>query len=248
MTGQGGCSTAVSRLKASSPPVTEGQLPKTFMRFRSLMAVAALKIRDRYYLPLTRAVVGLFSVVVAATAGGLAGRGADGNAATEKKQAVKPADLIDVVHEQRVKFAAEHGVADPAALAAAVRHSPMASLLISVAIEESRGDPVAVGSLGERGAWQVRASNWGSVPRDIHGQAGQAERIIRALLFSSKGNKKKALARYNGGTTPPGRSYRYAERILVRADHLQSAVTFLPPNYYKIREALLEPPGSSRMM
>ncbi len=219
------------------------------MRIRSDMNRAISKIRTcGYYLPLTTAVLGLFSVGVAATAGRLAGFEAGVNAGAIKTLTVKPSGVIDVIHEQRVRFAADHGVSNPAALVAAVRHSPMANLLISVAIEESRGDPVAVGSSGEQGAWQVKASDWGSVPHDIHGQAGQAERIIRALLIDSKGNKKKALARYNGGTTPPGRSYRYAERILKRAGHLQVAVNYLPSKGNKSRESLLGSPDNSRML
>ncbi|MDD2542684.1 MAG: hypothetical protein PHH28_16820, partial [Desulfuromonadaceae bacterium] len=74
-----------------------------------------------------------------------------------------------------------------------------------------------------------KASDWGAVPKDLFGQAGQAERILRALLIDTNGNKKKALARYNGGTAPPGKSYRYAERILKRAGYLQMAVNYLPP-------------------
>ena len=123
----------------------------------------------------------------------------------------------------------------------------MANLLISVAIEESRGNPIAVGSSGELGAWQVNASKWGAVPVDIHGQAWQAESIIRSLLVHTKGDRKKALARYNGGSTPPGRSYRYAERILKRTKHLQVAVT-VPPSYSLLRQALFEIPRNTQML
>lgn len=206
------------------------------------------KIRKKYYQPLTTAVLEVFSVVAAATAGGLAGIETGVKVGAKKNLTAKHSSLFDVVHEQRVRFAADHGVADPAALVEAVRHSPMANLLISVAIEESRGDPVAVGSSGERGAWQVKASSWGSVPKDIQGQAGQAERIIRGLLIRTNGNKTKALALYNGGTTPPGKSYRYAERVLKRAGHLLVAVNYLPPNYNRLRVALLDLPGNSRML
>ncbi|MDD2309706.1 MAG: lytic transglycosylase domain-containing protein [Desulfuromonadaceae bacterium] len=197
------------------------------------------RVLDRYYHPLMTALFGVSSVVLAAAAGSLAGLEANINSGTEKVRTVKYSDVFDIVHEQRVKFAAVHGVADPAALVAAVRHSAMANLLISVAIEESRGDPVAVGSAGEQGAWQVIASDWGSVPKDMIGQAIQAERIIRALLADANGDKRKALARYNGGPTPPGKSYRYAERILKRARHLQVAVNYLPPKEYRLRTAAL---------
>jgi hypothetical protein len=166
---------------------------------------------------------------VAAGAGGFDVTKAGVNSGTKKTRPGEHFAQFDVVHEQRVRFAAEHGVVNPAALVAAVKHSPMANLLISVAIEESLGDPVAVGTSGEKGAWQVISANWGFVPEDIHGQAGQAERIIRGLLISAKGDRREALARYNGGTAPPGKSYRYAERILKRAGQLQFAVNFLPP-------------------
>lgn len=141
----------------------------------------------------------------------------------EKLRTVKHDIPFDAHSEQLVRFAAKHGVADPTALVAAVKQSQMAELLICVAIEESLGDPVAVGSAGEKGAWQVIASHWGSVPQDIFGQATQAEKIIRGLLNSTKGNKKEALARYNGGDLPAGESYRYAERILKRAGRLRVA-------------------------
>jgi hypothetical protein len=201
----------------------------------------------RYCSRVTSAVIGVLSVVAAAVAVGSIGVEFVGKYGPGKKPAAKHLDVMDIVNEQRVRFAADHGVANPIALAAAVRHSPMANLLISVAIEESRGDPVAVGSSGEQGAWQVIASNWGTVPKDLHGQAGQAERIIQGLLIYAKGNEKKALAHYNGGTIPPRKSYRYAERILKRAGHLQIAATYLSPNYKLLRQALLDVSGPSRL-
>ena len=205
-------------------------------------------MRNRFFRPLATTVLGMFSAVAAATAGGAALTSARVKTGTKKTLVAKQFNIFDAVHDQRVKFAAHHGVADPSALVAAVRHSPMANLLISVAIEESRGDPVAVGSAGEQGAWQVKASDWGAVPKDIHGQAGQAEKIIRNLLMCAKGNKKKALARYNGGTTPPGKSYRYAERILKRAGNLHGAAIYNQPNFKKLQEALLAPPRSSGLL
>lgn len=205
-------------------------------------------MRRRYYQPLTTAVLGVCSIIAAVTAGGLADVEAGMNSAKLKKPAARHFDVFDIINEQRVRFVAAHGVANPSALVASVRHSPMANLLISVAIEESRGDPVAVGAAGEQGAWQVKACDWGGVPTDLHGQAGQAERIISALLDSSKGNKIKALARYNGGTTPPGKSYRYAERILKREGRLHVAVNYLPPKVYKSGHALPGLFGGSRRL
>jgi len=206
------------------------------------------KIRNRYYLPLVTALLGVFAVVAAVTTGGLVGIEVGVNAGAKKNLTEKKSDVFDIVHELRVQFAADHGVADPAALVAAVRNSPMANLLISVAIEESLGDPAAVGSYGEQGAWQVIASDWGAVPKDIQGQACQAERIISGLLICTKGNKKKALAQYNGGPSPTGKSYRYAERVLKRARHLQVAVNYLLPNYRKSRVVQVDPPVDSRRL
>jgi transglycosylase-like protein with SLT domain len=195
------------------------------------------KIRNRYYQPLASVLLGALCVIVAVTALCLIRIEVGVKSATNKTLNEKKSGVFDVVHELRVRFAADHGVANPAALVAAVRHSTMANLLISMAIEESRGDPAAVGSVGEQGAWQVIASDWGSVPKDIKGQAGQAERIISTLLICTNGNKKKALAQYNGGTLPTVKSYKYAERVLKRARHLQVAINYLLPNSRKIRVA-----------
>lgn len=197
-------------------------------------------MRSRYYLPLTTAALWMLYVVMVAAAGRLVESVPVALSGAEHILTVKHPAGFDSVHNRRIRFAADHGVADPASLAAAVRHSRMANLLISMAIEESGGDPAAVGSYGEQGAWQVIASDWGSVPTDIHEQACQAERILCNLLISTNGNKKTALARYNGGPAPPDKSYLYAERILKRAGHLQIAVNDLPLNYNVLREALLD--------
>lgn len=205
------------------------------------MIRVVVKIRTRYYLPLTVSLIGILSVAAIATAARFSGIDGRKDQKIHSMRAEQYVSLFDVVHEQRVRFAADHGVDDPAALVAAVRHSPMANLLISIAIEESRGDPVAVGSAGEQGAWQVKPASWGLVPQDIHGQASQAERIIHGLLVRSKGNKIQALAHYNGGSAPPDKSYRYAKRILKRAGHLHVTVNVLPPDFHRFRETLLDP-------
>ncbi|MHB8122345.1 MAG: lytic transglycosylase domain-containing protein [Desulfuromonadaceae bacterium] len=204
-------------------------------------------MRRRYYQPLTTAMLGVCTIIAAVTTGVLSGGEAEINSGKWEKTSARHFDVLDIINEQRVRFVAAHGVADPAALVASVRHSPMANLLICVAIEESRGDPVAVGAAGEKGAWQVKASDWGAVPKDLHGQAGQAERIISSLLVRCNGNKKKALARYNGGTIPPGKSYHYAERILKREGRLHVAANYLPPKAYKSRH-LPELPVTSRFL
>jgi hypothetical protein len=188
------------------------------------------KIRNnRYYLPLTTTLFTILSFVSAAISSGSVKREIRVKGCAEKKLVVKTSDALDGVHEKRIKFVSKYGVADPSGLVASVKDSPIANLLISVAIEESRGDPVAVGLSGEKGAWQVKPSDWGLVPQDIYGQAGQAEKIISALLIHTKGNKRMALAHYNGGTSPPVRSYRYAERILKRVRNMQVVVNNLQP-------------------
>ncbi len=211
------------------------------------------KIRNKYKrrnsLPLMVLIVlGMFSITTVASASRYIVKNAGKSRNVKTTAAGSYIALFDTDNEQRVRFAADHGVADPAALVEAVRHSQMANLLISVAIEESHGDPVAVGSAGERGAWQVKTSHWGSVPKDIHGQAGQAEKIIRSLLDYAKGDKKKALARYNGGITPPEKSYRYAERVLKRTMNLQAALNYIPASYNSLRAAMLGPPRNSRIL
>lgn len=182
----------------------------------------------KYVLSLIISVFVLLSVFAAARTGVSYAVNTRAHSSPEILGTVTHDAQFDALDEQRVRFAARHGVANPAALVVAVKQSRLADLLISVAIEESLGDPIAVGLFGEKGAWQVIASHWGAVPEDIHGQAAQAERIIRGLLNSAKGNKKEALARYNGGAAPPGESYLYAERILKREGLLKVAANFFP--------------------
>ena len=123
---------------------------------------------------------------------------------------------VDLHKAARITFAKEHGAVDPAGLVKAAGDGPMADLLISIAIEESNGDVNAVGKAGEEGAWQVIAREWGAVPEHLHGQAKQAERIVKELVHSTGGNIVKALARYNGGTVPGKSSWKYAGRVAER--------------------------------
>lgn len=218
------------------------------MRIWRVMIKHNVMVRYRYYLPPASAVLTVIFLLVVAATGKCAQREFQPSAAAKKVPVTKLSHVMDAEHEKLIRFASYHGVADPVALASAVSYSPLANLLISVAIEESRGDPVAIGSAGEQGAWQVKASDWGIVPKDIYGQAGQAERIIRGLMIDSNGNKIKALARYNGGSTPPVKSYRYAERILKRARYLQVAAHMFEPNYRELRQAMLDLPGKSRIL
>jgi len=86
----------------------------------------------------------------------------------------------------------------------------------AISIKESHGTPWAVGDKGKsKGAWQVQEKHWGKVPLTAVEQALQAERILEELVASvPQGDLRCALAKYNGGTTPPKVSWKYADRII----------------------------------
>ena len=121
------------------------------------------------------------------------------------------------IRQDRIAFAREQGCKDPEGVVDAVGGSPLADLLISVAVEESKCNVNAVGDAGEQGAWQVLERYWGPVAKgNLRAQAMQAEKIISRESKSSDGNLLVAMARYNGGGTPPAESAQYARRILKR--------------------------------
>ena len=94
----------------------------------------------------------------------------------------------------------------------------MAKTVLKTSMEESGGDPNAIGDGGKSyGAFQIQAQHWGPVPRQLDGQADKAQKILEGHIKESKGNLRKALAMYNGGDKPPAKSYRYADRIIERA-------------------------------
>lgn len=127
----------------------------------------------------------------------------------------------ELVHLDRINYAREKGCIDPEQIVDGIGDTPLADLLLSVAIEESRCNKTSVGDAGEQGAWQVLENYWGPVPReDVHGQARQAEKIIVQLLESTRDDHQEAMAQYNGGPTPPDKSYRYAKRVINRQQEL----------------------------
>ena len=63
---------------------------------------------------------------------------------------------------------------------------------------ESNMNRKAVGKKGEKGAWQVREKYWGKVPKDLLGQAKQAERILNGRSLENCNSMHIALIRYNG--------------------------------------------------
>lgn len=129
--------------------------------------------------------------------------------------------LAEIARQDRIAFAREYGCKDPEGITAATEDSPIADLLISLSIEESGCDKEAIGAVGEEGGFQVIAKHWGRVPKDLAGQAKQAEIIISRWTRASGGDFRQALANYNGGIEPPPVSYQYADRILKR----QAALT-----------------------
>lgn len=137
--------------------------------------------------------------------------------------ALQPTTLAQAVREDRISFARQSGCVDPEGTVAAVEQSPLADLLLSTAIEESGCTSDAIGKAGEQGAWQVIEKYWGPVPvNDLTAQAKQAERVIVvwSLANDARGDYLMAMARYNGGVTPPRESFWYAKRVIQRQQEL----------------------------
>lgn len=119
------------------------------------------------------------------------------------------------------EFFRRHGSPVPDQMAVAVTSTKRPALMAAIAVVESNGTPDAVGDAGKaHGAFQVWPDHWGPVPSDPAGQAAQAERILDALV-ESRGDLRRGLAAYNGGTTPPRVAYRYAERVLALSKGVQ---------------------------
>ena len=147
-----------------------------------------------------------------------------GNALIREITDAEPSSVTDPIKAARISFAKEHSCKDPEGIVDAIGESELADILLSTAIEESHCDKEALGTSGEQGAWQVIGSEWGPVPKDLRGQARQAERIIRGLLIDTKGKPIKAMARYNGGDLPGIQSVNYARRVTSREQKLASLV------------------------
>lgn len=135
--------------------------------------------------------------------------------ATEQQGHIDQAGIIRLA---RIDVARSQACKDPEGTVDAIGDSPIADLLLSTAIEESKCNKDAVGDAGEEGAWQVIAADWGPVPKDLPGQARQAERIILRLANAKKGDYAKAMSHYNGGLLPKQQSLDYASRVLLRRD------------------------------
>lgn len=83
-------------------------------------------------------------------------------------------------------------------------------VLAAIAVRETNGDPTVIGSVGEKGIFQVREKYWGRVPQDIAGQVLQAS-YIYATLHKSYGSEYRAVKAYNGSGY---KAERYAYAVL----------------------------------
>lgn len=83
-------------------------------------------------------------------------------------------------------------------------------LTIAQGLIESKLNSRAVGSSGERGAWQVLEKYWGRVPKSIESQAFQAEKILNKIRARNSCNTFRALAAYNGKGK---RALSYARKV-----------------------------------
>lgn len=106
------------------------------------------------------------------------------------------------------RFALRHGAnnGDAVEFAVALSRTKHPTILARIGARESGFNPKAHGTLDDSGAYQVRESNYGKVPEDIHGQTRQAERAFNDKLKRAKGNVWKAVEFYNG-SGPKARSY-----------------------------------------
>lgn len=82
----------------------------------------------------------------------------------------------------------------PSAVVAAEAHGHAPATVLAVAFVESRCNPRAIGSLKERGAWQV-------LPRyaQTHGDADDGARMLARWVKRSRGALLPALRAYNAG-------------------------------------------------
>ena len=72
------------------------------------------------------------------------------------------------------------------------------TLTMAIGTVESGLNTLAVGSMNEQGAFQVRESIWGKVPHTFIAQARHNESIVNTLIKENKGCVNKAIQRYNG--------------------------------------------------
>ena len=86
-------------------------------------------------------------------------------------------------------------------------------LTIAQGMVESGMNQYAVGKSGEKGAWQVLEKHWGKVPKKLHEQAKQSEKIINELLAESRNDLYTAIIKYNGSGN---KAVRYAQIVRKR--------------------------------
>lgn len=110
----------------------------------------------------------------------------------------------------------EYGSPVPKQMTQAVNATKRPTLMAAIALQESDGTPWAKGKAGEKGAFQVMEKDWGLVSQNPVDQAMQAEKILDELLEASKGDVRKALSMYNGGSRPPKKSYKYADSVITK--------------------------------
>lgn len=91
------------------------------------------------------------------------------------------------------------------------------ALTSAQSLVESGANIYAIGSVGERGAFQVREKYWGKVPKDMLSQARQAESILDSLIIECNGDTYIALQRYNGIGSA---ATNYAEAVIGKAIEL----------------------------
>lgn len=118
--------------------------------------------------------------------------------------------------EKIEKMFTKYGSPVPKQMTNAVNATKRPELMAAIALQESDGTPWATGKAGEKGAWQVMEKDWGVVSKNPIDQAMQAEKILDELLEASKGDVKKALSMYNGGSRPPKKSYKYADSVITK--------------------------------
>lgn len=111
----------------------------------------------------------------------------------------------------------EYGSPVPKQMTKAVNATKRPTLMAAIALQESDGTPWARGKAGEKGAFQVMEKDWKiKVSDNPTEQALQAEKILDELLEASKGDVRKALSMYNGGSRPPKKSYKYADSVIAK--------------------------------
>lgn len=125
----------------------------------------------------------------------------------------------------------KHGSDQPEAMAVAVHKTKNPPLMAAIAIKESNGRPKAVGDSGaSKGAFQVQ-NCWGVTPHSATEQALQAEKIFNHLLAKSNNNWYTSLRKYNGGTRPPKRTAKYADRVLALEKEIRYEVRAINGSY-----------------